>query len=141
MAITKVPGSKAVEAFLVMDADDFNYQVEVISNGKHKIVVIDAVSSQVKKVSDESVEENPEGETARHEVTESEAATADVQLGQAIDAALSRFPGSKAFEAEPTKHGEKLNFEVQVIEGNKVQKVTVSSATGAIVQVEDEGSV
>lgn len=68
------------------------------------------------------------------------AATAKVTIDQAIKTASEKVSG-KVIEAELEKKHDKLVWEVEVVTAeNKVMEVHIDAETGAVIDVEEEGS-
>ena len=140
-ALKQVPGGKAVEAELELEGDEVEFEVEVVSGGKHMEVSLDAISGKVKSVKEEGKEgEQDEDEDENEdEQAETDAAQAKITLSQAIAAALKQVPGGKAFEAEAEREDDdKLVFEIELLSGDKVMEVEIDAMTGKVLEVEEE---
>lgn len=138
-ALKQVPGGKAVEAELELEGNNVEFEVEVVSGGKHMEVTLDAVSGKVKNVKEEGKDGEKDEDEDEDEQAETDAAMAKITLSQAIAAALKEVPGGKAFEAEAEREDDnKLVFEIELISGDKVMEVEIDAMTGKVLEVEEE---
>jgi uncharacterized membrane protein YkoI len=137
-ALQKFPNAKAVEAELEVDGDNFHFEVEVVNDdGQHKILTIDPANGQVTKVEDESAEKNKEGND--DEQAENEISRSKVSLNQAVETALSRSPGAKAFEAEPERDQGRLLYEVELLTAdNRVLEILIDPTSREVVKLTPE---
>ena len=125
-ALTKLPGGRAVEALFEVDGDKLEFYVEVIVNGKHHDVSIDAKSGKVVAV------EDTEDESAEEKKFEESAAKAKVTLPQAIETAMKQVPKGKVYEAYPDIDGETLVYLVALLTSDKIMAIEIDANTGKV---------
>lgn len=137
IALEKVPG-KAVSAELKAEKDELDFEVEILVDGKHKEVEIDAVTGKIEGVEDVSAEElKSEAEEVKAETAAAEAATT---LAQAIAIAMKHVPEGRCLVAEPDfkKKTGKLVFEVGLLVDDKVKEVQIDGASGTVIKTKDK---
>ena len=133
IALKAVAESKAVEAEINLEsADDADYDVEVIVGGIHKIVEIDAVTGKVEEIEKET------GDKDEEEKVEVAVAQSQITLLQAISIALKAVPGGNAYKAEAEMEKGKLIWEVELVVGGQFKSVEIDSATGKVLEVEND---
>jgi uncharacterized membrane protein YkoI len=136
-ALLELPDGKAVEAELDLAADGAEFEVEIISGGKHMEVALDASDGRVKEV-EEVDDEDQEERQCEEAMAEAGAAGAKITLGQAVAAAVEKVSGGKAFEAEAERDGDKLVFEIELLSGDRLMEVQVDAVTGEVLETSQE---
>jgi uncharacterized membrane protein YkoI len=129
-ALARIPDSKAVEASLETRRDNTTFEIEVVADGKHRIVEVDPTGGAIEKKGGESIEENQQD---ANEQVESAISRAPVTLVQAVKAALEQDPQAKACRVEPKKHAGKLVFSVELLAQRKLITVNVDAQSCQIV--------
>lgn len=130
-AVTKVPGSQAVEAGFEVDKDQLFFYVEVILGNKHQDVVIDAKSGMVLAV---NVTQDEEAEEKK---IEEAALKARINLRQAIEIAQKQVPRGKPYEAIVDKDGAALVYLVSLLINDKFIAVLIDANSGRVLGMEE----
>jgi len=123
----EVSGGKVLEAGLEIEKDATFFEVVVLSGEAVKEVKVDAASGKVLGVKEEKPEEDEVEELA---AVKKALGTVKVSFSLALEAAAKEVKDGKAFAVELEVEDGKPEYEVKLLQGEKVLKVAVDAASG-----------
>jgi uncharacterized membrane protein YkoI len=151
-AIKEGKGAKPIKADLEMDEGKLLFDIECLDGEKGPEMEIDAISGKMVKT--ESVEEqekedaqegNQDSKEEQEEAKEKAAAAkalpqAKVTLAEAVETAIQKVAGGKAYKAELKPENGQPRYEIQVVADNKCSEVVIDGITRKVIEVEPKGT-
>lgn len=126
-AAREVPSGKVVEAELDMENGVARYEVEILVGDAWKEVFIDAATGKVMKVAetiDKDRGDNDDAAEARKAVS-----AATVTFAQTLEKCASEHGGTTPVKIELEFAGNKAVYRLQLLEGEKIRRVSYDAAT------------
>jgi len=133
VAQAKVPKGKPIYASTEQEGGKLLFEVYLLVDGKVTEVEVDAVSGQVVKT-----EEGEDDEVENLDDAKKIVGNAKITFPQAIEAAMKKVEGGKAFEVEFEMEDNKAIIGVELLAGNKIMEVEIDAITGKVLEVEEE---
>lgn len=131
----EVPGAQVLEITLGGTAEKPVYDVELLKDGQVLKATIDAVGGKLLKQEKVTLDKEEADELA-----ESKAAlgTIKIPFAQALERAAKEVKGGKVLKAELEMEKGGVTYEVVLLQGDSVKKVTLDVVSGKVLKVEEQ---